>query len=687
MSAKPDTGRNATRRERLSVEKQAAPSCPAVLALLAIGIAATGAGCHFEGDVEDPPGAAPRMLNQRQVLIDPEVLGQWYLDRGGQRVALTLTDSDGLLAGHVAPEGPPSPVFPLEAVWYTDDEPGVLTLAFRTTEGVDVVWHRLQIADGVVTGRYTRTATFQVPAPQDFQAPVAGWRHETFDADIVPRTFDIAVDGLGKAVLRLDAGPGEGEAEGESKRVIGQLKIYADGRGVLSEQLSEEIAVQQWDGKTLRFVRTASPDQPLFVGTTTGRLIAGTARGDGDPVSAVWSGERTEVLSHGISPHDPAALQSWQARTRVRLARLVMGGNPAPLSTSVAVVSTRAPIPTEAVLADRDDAFAAWPQSYRLDEIRWQFTLPGPTGAQPLTREAHGFVALPTTDPPPRGYPVAVALNGHWGAALQDFNPQNGYWYGDAFARRGYVVVAVDVSHRPLEDRQALYADMLAGDDAGSGNAPHPAVRVPGLPSEWEEDGERAWDAMRALDYVLARPDVDPARVTVIGLSLGGEVADWVGALDLRFAATLAAGNPPDWAVMQLHGNHPCFNWMRTRIREYLDPSDLHALVAPRTLIRETGAGDATYSAASWPYAAAKQVVWRAQPAFDALGGTLLHYMHGGAHVFRMGDATIGAVSGSGVTAPAMAAPTGGDALSTAWESDSTTVLYSAMSLFDVLPR
>jgi hypothetical protein len=303
-------------------------------------------------------------------------------------------------------------------------------------------------------------------------------------------------------------------------------------------------------------------------------------------------------------------------------------------------------------------------------------------------REAHGFVAVPTTAPPAHGYPVAVALNGHGGGALRDFDPQNAtYWYGDGFARRGYVVVAVDISHRPLGDRQTLYDNELTGDDPGNGNGTHPAIRDAGFLSDWEEDGERAWDAMRALDYVLARPDVDPSRVTVVGLSMGGEVTDWVGALDTRVGATLAAGSPPDLAVMQLLGNHPCFNWVRGRVREYVDPADLHALVAPRSLILETGLLDTTYSGSAFPFASAKQVVRRAQPAFDALGGTLIHYMHDGGHLFRVGDAAPGFDTGNGVTAPMLAAPETDDDSSEAWESDRSTTVYSVTSLFDILPR
>ena len=50
--------------------------------------------------------------------------------------------------------------------------------------------------------------------------------------------------------------------------------------------------------------------------------------------------------------------------------------------------------------------------------------------------------------------------------------------------------------------------------------------------------GQRAWDLMRCVDYLSSLDTVAPARVGCAGLSLGGEMALWLGALDTRVAAT-----------------------------------------------------------------------------------------------------------------------------------------------------
>ncbi|MDA0711044.1 MAG: prolyl oligopeptidase family serine peptidase, partial [bacterium] len=49
----------------------------------------------------------------------------------------------------------------------------------------------------------------------------------------------------------------------------------------------------------------------------------------------------------------------------------------------------------------------------------------------------------------------------------------------------------------------------------------------------------RAWDGIRALDYLLTRPEVDPSRVGLTGNSGGGTMTSWIWAIEKRF--TMAA--------------------------------------------------------------------------------------------------------------------------------------------------
>ncbi len=98
--------------------------------------------------------------------------------------------------------------------------------------------------------------------------------------------------------------------------------------------------------------------------------------------------------------------------------------------------------------------------------------------------------------------------------------------------------------------------------------------------------GERLWDVMRCVDYAVSLPEVDKKRIGCAGLSLGGEMAMWLGAMDERITATVSAGF---LTVMdQMEQNH-CMCWKFPGLRERVDYADIYALIAPRALQCQNG--------------------------------------------------------------------------------------------------
>jgi hypothetical protein len=57
------------------------------------------------------------------------------------------------------------------------------------------------------------------------------------------------------------------------------------------------------------------------------------------------------------------------------------------------------------------------------------------------------------------------------------------------------------------------------------------------------------WDGMRAVDYLLAREDVDGGRIAITGTSGGGFHSTWIGALDARIGAVLPSCFPTALAM------------------------------------------------------------------------------------------------------------------------------------------
>jgi dienelactone hydrolase len=333
----------------------------------------------------------------------------------------------------------------------------------------------------------------------------------------------------------------------------------------------------------------------------------------------------------------------------------MMADNPAPLSSTITKSTDVTPWQSLGGPDIRDDDASNWPQNYTMKELEFNYSLPNPyDSSAPINRRIHGYLSVPTTPPPPSGFPAVVAVTGHGGSAWMVMNPaapeaDPGYWYGDSFARRGFIVLAVDVSHRPAADRRGLYVlNPERGADEAHGNFLIPSIKPSGFDSDWEEDGERVWDVMQMITYLLSRSDVDGSRLLVTGLSMGGEVAAIASALDPRVTMSIPAGYSPDMGVMMnyVNGttgrNHECWQWLNADIREYVDISDFFALTAPRPLVIETGRRDTTFSSFSAPFASDKQVARRTRVAYGGEIDNFVHYLHDSQHAFRVGD--VGAV-------------------------------------------
>lgn len=105
--------------------------------------------------------------------------------------------------------------------------------------------------------------------------------------------------------------------------------------------------------------------------------------------------------------------------------------------------------------------------------------------------------------------------------------------FAQGLARLGYVVLIYDPIGQG-ERLQYLTPDLKSSVGAGvrehllAGNQQYLIGEFLGT---W-----RAWDGIRALDYLLTRPEVDPTRVGVTGNSGGGTMTTWLCGLEQRFS-------------------------------------------------------------------------------------------------------------------------------------------------------
>jgi dienelactone hydrolase len=607
------------------------------------------------------------------------ILGHWFINRGAARLTLVMGLQGDRLTGTLAPEGSPDAAQTIENVaWRADDG----QLRFRALEDGKLLSYAVDVVEGTMVGRYASNLGGSTSHARwsAYAGHLMGWRSESFDDDIVPRVFEIAIDDGRIARLRVD------RSEADPTGFTGELKVQATTEmGSAGELPAQSVVVRRWDGQQIVFDLATGNARQCFTGAVRGRSLRGAMIEDrgGQPIK--FAGTRSSILGYGLRVKTVEARREWQERVRRILARLMMGGNPAPLATE-ATVTDRPLLPADQFPGDRDDNAKHWRQEYRLSDVVLDHTLPNPYGPDPLTRRMHGILAVPTTPPPPGGYGLVLSLNGHSGSAQQQFQSGGMYWYGDAYARRGYVVLALDVSHRPLREAGGLYGWPEDGDSPATGNHAHPAIAAPGLDSDWSDDGERAWDAMRGVDFLLAQRLGNPNQIVVTGLSLGGEVSQIMSALDPRVTTTISSGASPDLSLMKRHGNCPCWQWVHGDTTEFLEMSDYLALIAPRQVVLESGKWDYTYSGYASPFAVEKEHAWRVRTAYGDEAANFVHYLHSGGHQYRVGDVSGDSPAPAYIQVPQRIAPPGVRNRLADWEVDGETTSLQE-TLFDYLAR
>ena len=101
----------------------------------------------------------------------------------------------------------------------------------------------------------------------------------------------------------------------------------------------------------------------------------------------------------------------------------------------------------------------------------------------------------------------------------------------------------------------------------------------------------RIWDGMRAIDYLLTRPEVDPRRIGCCGQSGGGTLTLFISALDerVRCAAVHEGGTVHRWPIdirpeTQLGTGDTEQHFFPAGIYG-IDLPDLHSAIAPRPLL------------------------------------------------------------------------------------------------------
>jgi len=180
----------------------------------------------------------------------------------------------------------------------------------------------------------------------------------------------------------------------------------------------------------------------------------------------------------------------------------------------------------------------------------------------------------------------------------------------DELARRGYVVIAIDMFYwgerrmvldddppayreRPLTmtdqeirafNQRASQGESLVGRSLFTAGITWPGVVL--------------WDDIRTLDYLAARPDVDRNRLGCVGLSVGGYRSFLLAALDERIKAAVDVGWMTSFGsqIKQHVINTVGLSFHINGLYRYMDMPDLAALIAPRAVLVINGSQDRLFA-------------------------------------------------------------------------------------------
>jgi cephalosporin-C deacetylase-like acetyl esterase len=167
--------------------------------------------------------------------------------------------------------------------------------------------------------------------------------------------------------------------------------------------------------------------------------------------------------------------------------------------------------------------------------------------------------------------PAILYVCGHSGRG-RDGNKTAFQDHGLWFAHNGYVCLVVD--------------SLQLGEVAGKHHGTYNLGRFWWQAAGYTPAGVECWNGVRGIDYLVSRPDVDPERIGVTGISGGGAATVWISAADERVKVAVPVSGMSDLESYVtnkvINGHCDCMFLYNTYGWEW---TTILALVAPRPLL------------------------------------------------------------------------------------------------------
>ena len=179
--------------------------------------------------------------------------------------------------------------------------------------------------------------------------------------------------------------------------------------------------------------------------------------------------------------------------------------------------------------------------------------------------------------------PAVLYLCGHTKGKVSPTYQSHPRWFG----QHGYVALVLD----PIQ----------LGESQGLHHGTHREGRWDWQSRGYTPAGTEVWNAMRALDYLESRPDVDGDAMGVTGLSGGGVISWCLGAADERVKAVVPVCQSGSIAQVvadrRADGHCDCAFWINYHQWCW---SDIGSLIAPRAMLIASGSEDVLWRPAGY---------------------------------------------------------------------------------------
>jgi dienelactone hydrolase len=145
--------------------------------------------------------------------------------------------------------------------------------------------------------------------------------------------------------------------------------------------------------------------------------------------------------------------------------------------------------------------------------------------------------------------------------------------------------------------------------------------------------GVECWNGVRGIDYLLTRPEVDPERIGVTGISGGGATTVWIAAADDRVKVAVPVSGMSDLESYVtnkvINGHCDCMFFINTYQWEWTTALALHA---PKPLLFANSDNDKIF-----PMDGNRRIIERMRKCYDMLGHkeNVEEYVSKGGHDYR----------------------------------------------------